>query len=316
MNNNIKPLVSIRCFVYNHEPYLRQCLDGFIMQNTNFAFEAIVHDDASTDNSAAIIREYAEKYPDIIKPIYEKENQYSKRDGSLRRIMNEAVHPEAKYIAFCEGDDYWTDIHKLQKQVDFLEINPEYVICSHRFIEFIHSKNVFRNYLPLNIEDNISFSFNDYISRNVWLTQPLTCMYRKSAFNIDEYLKYKDSKDLTLFYHILKSGKGYFMKDCMATYRIHNGGIWSGKNNSQQLLDDLKTLKGIYDVDSSLDAALFLKFSLIKGCYRFTPKFIFQNFIFMTRIWRIMFKYFGIETIRMILREFHIKKCLMFWKYK
>ena len=99
MGKKESPLVSIRCLVYNHGPYLRQCLDGFVMQKTNFAFEAIVHDDASTDNSAEIIREYAEKYPDIIKPIYETENQYSKHDGSLRRIMDAAIHPDAKYIA-------------------------------------------------------------------------------------------------------------------------------------------------------------------------------------------------------------------------
>ena len=121
--------VTIRCLVYNHEPYLRQCLEGFVMQKTNFRFEAIVHDDASTDGSANIILEYAEKYPDIIKPIIETENQYSKRDGSLRRIMN--AHTHGKYIAFCEGDDYWTDPLKLQKQVDFLENNPEYSMCFH-----------------------------------------------------------------------------------------------------------------------------------------------------------------------------------------
>ena len=115
------PLVSIRCLVYNHEPYLRQCLDGFVMQQTTFPFEAIVHDDASTDGSAAIIREYVERYPDIIKPIYETENQYSKRDGSLARIMDAAMHPNSKYIALCEGDDYWTDPHKLQLQVDIME---------------------------------------------------------------------------------------------------------------------------------------------------------------------------------------------------
>lgn len=119
-------LVSIQCLVYNHEPYLRQCLDGFVMQKTNFNFEAIVHDDVSTDGSVLIIREYAEKYPDIIKPIYETENQYSKRDGSLGRIVNAAC--KGKYIALCEGDDYWTDPYKLQKQVDFLEANPEYVM--------------------------------------------------------------------------------------------------------------------------------------------------------------------------------------------
>ena len=120
MDDN-KILVSIKCAVYNHEPYLRQCLEGFVMQKTNFRFEAIVHDDASTDGSAAVIREYAEKYPDIIKPIYETENQYSKRDGSLTRIMNSACH--GKYIAICEGDDYWIDPLKLQKQVSILENN-------------------------------------------------------------------------------------------------------------------------------------------------------------------------------------------------
>ena len=119
------PLVSIRCLVYNHEQYLRQCLDGFVMQKTNFPFEAIVHDDASTDGSAAIIREYAEKYPDIIKPIYETENQYSKHDGSLARAMDAAMHPASKYVALCEGDDYWTDPEKLQIQVDFLESHPD-----------------------------------------------------------------------------------------------------------------------------------------------------------------------------------------------
>lgn len=131
------PLVVIRSLVYNHEPYLRQCLDGFVMQQTTFPFVAVVHDDCSTDNSAAILREYAEKYPDIIKPVYETENQYSKRDGSLNRIMAEACGKYgAKYIALCEGDDYWTDPHKLQKQVEFLEAHPEYTMaCCNGVIE-------------------------------------------------------------------------------------------------------------------------------------------------------------------------------------
>ena len=88
-------MVTVRCITYNHEPYIRQCLEGFVMQKTNFRFEAIVHDDASTDGTAAIIKEFADKYPNIIKPIFETENQYSKRDGSLRRIMD--VHG-------CRGD--------------------------------------------------------------------------------------------------------------------------------------------------------------------------------------------------------------------
>lgn len=120
-------MVSIRCTVYNHERFLRQCLDGFVMQKTNFAFEAIVHDDASTDGSAQIILEYAEKYPNIIKPIIETENLYSRADGSLTRVMREASR--GKYIAFCEGDDCWIDPLKLQKQVDALESHPECTIA-------------------------------------------------------------------------------------------------------------------------------------------------------------------------------------------
>ena len=143
------PLVSIRCTVYNHEPFLRQCLDGFVMQQTTFPFEAIVHDDASTDGSVAIIREYAEKYPDIIKPIYETENQYSKRDGSLRKILEAATHPSAKYIATCEGDDYWTDPQKLQIQVDFLESHPDYSLSAHDFKVWDQDKNCFESFRPI-----------------------------------------------------------------------------------------------------------------------------------------------------------------------
>lgn len=117
-------IVSIWCLTYNHEKYIRQCLDGFVMQKTNFRFEAIVHEDASTDGTAEIVREYAEKYPDIIKPIIETENQYSKKDGSLDRIMEKSCI--GKYVALCEGDDYWIDPMKLQKQVDFLEEHEDY----------------------------------------------------------------------------------------------------------------------------------------------------------------------------------------------
>ena len=145
LNNTV--LVAIKCLVYNHEPYLRDCLQGFVMQKTDFPIVVIVHDDASTDNSAAIIREYAEKYPDIIRPIYEIENQYSKGDGSLGRVMNKAVDAiGAKYIAYCEGDDYWTDPLKLQKQVDFLEANPEYDMVCARFNHLVHETGEIQPY--------------------------------------------------------------------------------------------------------------------------------------------------------------------------
>ena len=132
-------LVSIHCLAYNQEAYIRQCLDGFVMQKTNFSFEAIVHDDASTDGTAVIIREYANKYPNIIKPIFETENQYSKGGSVLQRIMDSRTF--GKYIAICEGDDYWTDPLKLQKQVDFLESDPDYGMCYTKSVKLYKNKN-------------------------------------------------------------------------------------------------------------------------------------------------------------------------------
>lgn len=132
-NVSSSPLVAIDCRTYNQEKYIGDTLEGFVMQKTNFPYVAIVHDDASTDDTAQIIKQYAEKYPDIIKPIIETENQYSKADGSLTRVLKEACrNTNAKYIALCEGDDYWTDPNKLQLQVDFLEYNPEYSMCFHK----------------------------------------------------------------------------------------------------------------------------------------------------------------------------------------
>ena len=118
------PTVSIRCITYNQEPYIAQALDGFLMQDTDFPFEVVVHDDASTDRTADIIREYERNYPKIVKPIYEKENLYIKQNKLFNKIVNDACR--GKYIALCEGDDYWIDTLKLQKQINFLEKNPDY----------------------------------------------------------------------------------------------------------------------------------------------------------------------------------------------
>ena len=193
-NNKLPLIVTIQCLVYNHESFLRQCLDGFVMQKTSFRFEVIVHDDASTDGSAAIIREYADKYPEIIKPIFETENLYSKRDGSLRRVMYR--NTRGKYVAICEGDDYWTDPYKLQKQVDFLESHPDYVMCSHRFNQYIEDKKL------LEEDDDKNFQGADYDLKNLiggkWLTQTLTLMFRRSALDLQHFESYGMSLDIIL----------------------------------------------------------------------------------------------------------------------
>lgn len=126
MNDEIK--VSIICNAFNHEPFIRDALEGFVTQKTNFSYEVLVHDDASTDGTAAIIQAYAQKYPTLIRPICQEENQFSKGVRITRTFQ--LPRAKGKYIALCEGDDYWTDPLKLQKQYDFMESNPDYSLCT------------------------------------------------------------------------------------------------------------------------------------------------------------------------------------------
>ena len=144
------PLVSISCLTYNHAPYLRQCLDGFVMQITSFPIEILIYDDASGDGTQNIIEEYQKKYPDIIKPIYQTENQYSK--GVKVGFVYNYSRAKGEYIAFCEGDDYWTDPYKLQKQIDFLECYSDYVICSHRYRICLKEEKVMNDEIKALIE--------------------------------------------------------------------------------------------------------------------------------------------------------------------
>lgn len=216
MESNELPLVSIQCLVYNHEPYLRQCLDGFVMQKTNFKFEAIVHDDLSTDGSAAIIREYAEKYPDIIKPIFETENQYSKHDGSLDRIMHEAC--KGKYIALCEGDDYWIDPLKLQKQVDFMEANPDYSLCFHNVMRLYENEKKRPNAFN-SLRESCDISLQQIISS--WIIPTASICVKSLVFkHYPLWTKEIYSGDLTLSLIAYDLGKIRYLNDCMSVYRI------------------------------------------------------------------------------------------------
>lgn len=231
INKEEQPLmVTIRCITYNHEPYIRQCLEGFIMQKTNFRFEAIVHDDASTDETANIIREYAEKYPDIIKPIFETENQYSKLDGSIQRIMSEHIH--GKYVAMCEGDDYWIDPLKLQKQVDFLESNPKYSMCAHNAFVFYQQKND----VCLFNKTSYSGELSVHDAIHAWKIPTASILVLSEiAKEYPSWLAVIYSGDYSLILRTLLKGKIYLNSDIMSVYRVSYVGysasaLYKGKN--------------------------------------------------------------------------------------
>lgn len=256
-------------------------MHGWILQQkTNFPIEVLIHDDASTDGTQDIIREYEKKYPNIVKPIYQKENQYSK--GVKVSLVYNYSRARGKYIALCEGDDYWTDPYKLQKQVDFLESHPDYVMCSHRFNQYIQEKGF------LEEEQDKDFEGADYDLKNLiggkWLTQTLTVMYRRSALNLKRYAAYGMSMDMILFYELLKIGKGYCFPDIMAVYRLHNGGVWSEVSLNARRLVEFKARLAIYRIEKTNDAATFILYQFAKAMSR----------IWMLKQWRMFLTVIGI----------------------
>jgi len=222
-----KLLVSISCLTYNHAPYIKQTIDGFLMQKTNFDFEILIHDDASNDGTAKIIQEYESKYPNLIKPIYQKENQWSK---GVRSISAKYNFPRAKgkYIAMCEGDDYWTDPLKLQKQVDFLEENEDVSLAFHPV----------KVYYEANSKETTGFiKLNQriYTGKEIiqnWTIPTVSVMFINKHFEIINLrLLNKDYiyGDIILFLSLAEYGKLYCLKDNMAIYRRHAEGITQKK---------------------------------------------------------------------------------------
>lgn len=245
--SNDNPLVSIICLTYNHAPYIRECLDGFLMQKTDFPFEVIIHDDASTDGTTDIVKEYAVKYPNKIKPIIQTENQYSKHHGFSYVIKSCVDHCLGKYIAFCEGDDYWIASYKLQKQVDFFDSNPDVDYVCHRYYERYFNEATLtlapNKRLDKNNEDGFYFNIHDFL-HSAWFTKTLTCMIRaESIKNID--FDFELFRDVHMVAQVLLKGKGYCFSFIGGVYRRQSIGIWSLLNGRDQLLISMNVWKEI-----------------------------------------------------------------------
>ena len=245
MTEDIK--VSICSLAYNHEKYIRQTLEGFVGQKTDFRFEVLVHDDASTDGTADIIREYAEKYPEIIKPVYQIENQYSKDV----EITTTFLFPRArgKYIAFCECDDYWCDPYKLQKQVVFLENNPEYSGSVHNVLI------VDQNDVPLDLKLYQSPTA-DITTIDGYLNFPHTSSFVFKNPLMDKTAEGRRlasliiDRDRSYALYMLKTGKVRYFNEIMSHYRFvtNHGDSYSARKNQKNITEErLKVELGLYN---------------------------------------------------------------------
>lgn len=227
--SDVNVMVSVRCAVYNHAPYLRQCLDGFIMQRTTFTFEVIVHDDASTDGSADIIKEYAEKYPQIIKPYYETVNQYSIDEKAMNAQINKRL--TGKYVAICEGDDFWTDPKKLQKQVDFLEDHPDYSLCFHA-VHYVALGKIVKNNKVYSY--NRQISTEEIIKKGGYFCATPSLVFRNKYYQTKEkFQQIADVGDFPLQINLSIKGKVYYFASIMGCYRCQSNNSWSDRERKK-----------------------------------------------------------------------------------
>lgn len=230
------PLVSIACTTYNHEKYISQALEGFLRQETSFPVEIVINDDASTDGTAQVIRAYAESHA-IIKPIFQETNQYSLK----KKPLGAYVLPRCRgqYIALCEGDDYWTDPHKLEKQVQFLQKNPDYTLCFHNgMVKFEETGKT----LPaitkfkedITLEDLIRYDhFRENGNFLVGPAPTASAVFRNGIIKeLPQWFYRSMSGDMLLYILLAEHGRVRFLNEMMSVYRIHSGGVSSQKVHS------------------------------------------------------------------------------------
>lgn len=247
MKNEI--MVSVQCITYNHAKYIKKALDGFVMQKTNFKFEVIVHDDASTDGTAQIIKEYAEKY-DFIIPILQKENQYSQNIPFIINYIEPII--KGKYIAFCEGDDYWTDPNKLQTLYDYMVSHNECAMCCHAYEnikgnteEIIDEVHTLLTDGTISIEKAISYKKPTQLASQMFRRD---CVIDKPAIFLN-----RGVGDYTVLLYAATLGELHYIDKVMARHRIAADGSWTNrvyKNKELRIVHDKKMISFLQDFNN------------------------------------------------------------------
>ncbi|MEE0962065.1 MAG: hypothetical protein U0L54_05930 [Bacteroidales bacterium] len=305
-----KYMVAVQCMTYNQSKYILDALNGFVMQQTNFPYVLMVVDDASTDGEQEVIKKFVseqfdtndtsvayEKETDYahityaqhktnkncyIAVLYLKENHYSQRKSKMPYLAEWRDY--VKYEALCEGDDYWIDAQKLQKQVDFLEENENYVLVCHRYKIFDEEEKEWYNSDGLDhiFVNKTCVTFNSKVK--VWLTKTLTLMYRIDA--LGEYNKYEGRKiDTILNYFLLKEGLGACFNEIMGVYRLNLGGVCGKQPLKKKIKDGYLVCQDLFYYEKnritrkkyySYYATMFV---LTKGKILFEEKFELRKFL-------------------------------------
>lgn len=244
-DHTFKYQVLIRCFTYNHGHYIEDALKGFVMQETNFCFCAIVVDDCSQDNTAEIIKKYEREYPSIIKGLYLQENYNNRYEEKIELIKH--WREDSKYEAFCEGDDYWTDPLKLQKEYDYLESHPEESLVYTDCNVFFQKENKLINSVFATGFFKPTYNYKDFFLERKYLA-PCSWLYKIGDFTSIEIPSFVTDGTLFVAFNLLVEKKVGYLADTTCTYRVVRGSA----SHSNDLKKRYDYLKGVFLTEQHL----------------------------------------------------------------
>jgi len=257
------PLVHTRTMTYMHENFIRECIEGILMQKTTFPVQVLIHDDASTDKTAEIVREYEAKHPQLIRAYYQKENTYSKSDKDEKRLLRKTFISWriGKYEALCEGDDYWTDPLKLQKQAGFMENNPEYSLCYHCY-KVQSGDHIREQTYPKHGKD---YSADELIATPGGIVTASKFYINYITLGIKQPAGFGGDFQLNAFLGALGACK-YLESVGPSVYRKHIGGVWTSKNENAKHYGVINTKYNVYRLFAELNDEYRMNICLRELC--------------------------------------------------
>lgn len=222
--------VSIVCMTFNHEKYIEKAIESFLSQKTNFKYEILIHDDASTDKTASIISKYVQENPKVIKAIFQKENQYSQGVKITADILYPMV--SGKYIAFCEGDDYWIDSNKLQYQVDYMDDNDDCSVCVHAaYVVDVNLNKTISEVRPAKCD--LDFSFEEVLIGGGGLFATSSMFFRSNFVKkLPEFYYSCSVGDYPKLIYLALKGRVHYIDKYLSVYQIGIRDSWTTKNLS------------------------------------------------------------------------------------
>lgn len=277
--------VSICCETYNHEKYIENAIESFINQKTKFQYEILIHDDASQDKTTEILKKFEKKYPDKIKVIYQKENQYSK--GNRRIFLTELLSKaRGKYIALCEGDDYWIDELKLQKQYDLMENMQDITCCVHRTIIVDEKGNATENTIPRGEVQQGRIEGKEFIRKTIindnHYFHTSSYFFRKNLCldlmeKLPKFLYISPVGDRAMLFYLALKGDLYYLQEAMSAYRIFSIGSWSSSISNSKEKMNIKNIEMVRMMEAFDE---YSKNIFHKEIFEYVTKYNFQIFQF------------------------------------